>query len=109
MFEGQSVRILSNVSKASINGIFLAPLIISLLICLLQQFLSIRETKKHLLQLYKGECEYVKKLKNLDNSSISESSFHFGGYQSTNSKKPTGLIILNKNSFFLTTASSLAT
>jgi hypothetical protein len=65
--------------KASVNIILFAPLVGALAICLIQQFCSIRECKKHLLELYRGECEYVKKMKSLDNAQIAESSFHFGG------------------------------
>lgn len=66
------------------NSILMFPLFATLFICLIQQFLSIRECKQHLIELYKGKCVYIKKLKSMNNSSISESSFHFGGYELKN-------------------------
>ena len=56
------------------------PVFISFIICLIQLFLIAKDCKTHLLELYKGECEFIKKAKNLENSKIAGSSFHFGGF-----------------------------
>jgi len=66
--------------ESSINAIFIVPLFVAYAICLGQLFMFMRESRMHLKQLYKGECEFVLKAKNLKNGSITSSSFHFGGY-----------------------------
>lgn len=65
--------------KASLLAIVIVPLFGSLLICLLQVFFLVRETKKHLQQMYKGNCDFVRKAEHLNKGSIASSSFHFGG------------------------------
>ncbi len=64
---------------SSINAITIVPIVGAYLICLLQLFMFVRETRLHLKQLHKGNCEFVVKAKNLNNGSIASSSFHFGG------------------------------
>lgn len=66
--------------KSSLNAIIIVPVFAALLICLLQLLFLLKDTKTHLKQLYKGQCEFVLKAKNLSNPSIASSSFHFGGY-----------------------------
>jgi hypothetical protein len=66
--------------KSSLNAIVIVPVFAALVVCLLQLLFLLKDTKTHLKQLYKGECEFVLKAKNLSNPSIASSSFHFGGY-----------------------------
>ena len=77
-----------------IRSIILAPFFSSLLICVVQIFIGVYHTKKHLLEVYKGKCVYLPPVKTLSNSSIASSSFHYGGYL-------TGFLIwlVNKNEF----------
>ena len=65
--------------RDSLKTVIILPLFLSLLVCVLQMLAFIKQCKKHLLQSYKGECEYVLKAKNFENHSIVASSFHFGG------------------------------
>lgn len=65
--------------KSWILAVFVVPLFASLLVCLIQVFFLVRETKTHLLEMYQGKCEFVKKAKNIPKESIASSSFHFGG------------------------------
>lgn len=65
--------------KSSLMAIFIVPIFGSLLLCLLQLGLLIKDSKTHIVELNKGHCEFVKKAKNLDKASIASSSFHFGG------------------------------
>lgn len=64
----------------SINALFITPFFGALLICTIQVFLGIRDTKKHLIQIYKGKCVYLRPINSLTNASIAGSSFHYGGY-----------------------------
>lgn len=65
--------------RSSALAVIIAPLFLSGVICLIQLFLLIRETKDHLVALYQGKCEFVKKASSLPKNSIASSSFHFGG------------------------------
>ncbi len=65
--------------RSSVVWVFVAPLIISPIICLLQIYLLSRDVKTHLKQLYKGECDFVRKAETIGNASIANSSFHVGG------------------------------
>jgi len=60
--------------------IIIIPVFASLLVCLLQILFLVKDSKTHIKQLYKGECEFVVKAKNVSNASIASASFHFGGY-----------------------------
>ena len=64
----------------SLISVLIVPYVASLFICLIQILIGLRETKKHLLELYKGKCVYLPPIKTLSNSEIASSSFHFGGY-----------------------------
>jgi hypothetical protein len=66
-------------TRSSFVWVFVAPLIISLVICLLQIYLLSSDVKTHLKQLYKGECDFVRKAETIGNASIANSSFHVGG------------------------------
>ena len=66
--------------RNSMLYLIITPLVISLLICLTQILLLIRECKYHLIQIYKDECEYVQKPKNYHNYTIIANSAHFSGY-----------------------------
>lgn len=65
--------------RSWILTVFVLPLFIAALICVGQVFFLIKETKTHLLEMYQGKCEFLKKAKNLQKESIASSSFHFGG------------------------------
>ena len=65
--------------RSSVVWVFVAPLIISPIICLLQIYLLSRDVKTHLKQLYKGECDFVRKAETIGNASIANSSIHIGG------------------------------
>ena len=65
--------------RSSVIWVFIAPLIITPFICLLQVLIFVLETKKHLKQLYKGECDFVQSAIKIGNASIAKASFHFGG------------------------------
>jgi hypothetical protein len=65
--------------KSSLMAIFIVPIFASLLLCLLQLGLLIKDSKTHIVELNKGRCEFVKKAKSLANAAIASSSFHFGG------------------------------
>jgi hypothetical protein len=54
----------------SFEAIFIFPIFAAYVICIIQMFLFIRESRLHLQQLYKGECEFIVKSKNLSNASI---------------------------------------
>ena len=64
----------------SVNAMFIVPLFGAYAICLVQLFMFVRESRMHLKQLYKGECEFVLRAKHLNNGAIASNSFHFGGY-----------------------------
>ena len=66
--------------KDSVVWVFAGPLIIAPIICYLQIFLLAMDTKTHLRQLHKGNCDFVQNAKTIGNRSIAGSSFHFGGY-----------------------------
>ena len=60
-------------------SLFMIPLFGAMVICILHMFLFIKETKKYLIELYKGKCEFVKKPKSINTESVFTKSFHFGG------------------------------
>jgi len=60
---------------SSFESIIIVPIFFAFLICLLQLFLFIRETRLHLLQLYRGQCEFVLKVENLSNGEIGKIFF----------------------------------
>ena len=64
----------------SSNSLFIVPFFGALLVSTIQVFLGIRDTKKHLIEIYKGKCVYLPPIKQLKNKSIAGSSFHYGGY-----------------------------
>lgn len=64
----------------SLRSVLLVPFFCALLICTIQVLIGIRDSKRHLLELYKGKCVYLPPIKSLSNASISASSFHYGGY-----------------------------
>ena len=63
----------------SLNALFIVPIFGAMFICSLQFFFLIRESKKFMIELYKGKCEFVKSPKYINNGSVFSSSFHFGG------------------------------
>ena len=63
----------------SINAVFIVPIFVSYIFCLFQIFLLVKETKKFLNQLQRGECDYIVKAKYIKNPKIASYSFHFGG------------------------------
>ena len=64
----------------SLKSALLVPFFLALFICIIQVLLGIRDTKKHLFELYKGTCTYLPPSITLSNSSILSDSFNFGGY-----------------------------
>lgn len=66
--------------KLSILLVFIIPLFTSILICCVQVGFFIKETKQHLIEMYKNDCDFVRKAKHLTTDGITASSFHFGGY-----------------------------
>ena len=66
--------------RSSLMAACIVPLFGSALVCIVQVFLLIRETKDNLIEMYKGKCEFVKKASSLGKNSIASSSFHFGGF-----------------------------
>ncbi len=66
--------------KSLLLMVILAPLIVTPLICLFQIYFLTSDVKRHLKELYKGKCQFVLKAESIGNSSIAESSFHFGGF-----------------------------
>jgi hypothetical protein len=62
-----------------LRSIFLIPMFVSFLICLLQLFFLVKETKTYLVELYKGKCDFVS-FKKMSNQRIGMRSFTFGGY-----------------------------
>ena len=65
--------------KSFIVAIFVTPLFVAWLICVVQLYLLAADTKTHIRQLYRGNCEFVVKAANISNSSIAKSSFQFAG------------------------------
>lgn len=67
-------KFISNISKitfsSSVSAVFIVPISFAFLFCIVQLFLFIRETKIHLKQLHRGECEFVLKAKSINNGSI---------------------------------------
>ena len=59
----------------TIEAIFIVPIFAAYIICIIQMFLFVRESRLHLQQLYKGECEFIVKSKNLSNASIGKYKF----------------------------------
>ena len=64
----------------SINALLITPFFGALFVCSIQLFIGICDTKKHLMEIYKGKCTYLPPIKELSNASIASSSFHYGGY-----------------------------
>ena len=65
--------------RSSVLWTFAGPLIIAPIICLLQLALLAKDTKTHLKQLRRGQCDFVQSAQTIGNASIAGSSFHFGG------------------------------
>jgi hypothetical protein len=65
--------------RSSVLWTFAGPLIIAPIICLLQLVLLAKDTKTHLKQLRRGQCDFVQSAQTIGNASIAGSSFHFGG------------------------------
>ncbi len=56
------------------------PFLISFFVCIIQFLLAIRDTKKHLIEIYKGKCKNIPSFQRLSTPSIASSSFLYGGY-----------------------------
>ena len=67
--------------QSSLTTLFILSFFISLLICLAQLFLLVRECQNNLLDSYKGKCDLIKpnKKNQLSKGEIAKSSFKFGG------------------------------
>ena len=87
----------------SIVWVFMAPLILSPIICLFQIYLLSNDIKTNLKQLYKGECDFVRKAINIGNAAIARGSFHFGGYKNFHLLHDKELIYLENFFEFLQT------
>jgi hypothetical protein len=57
--------------QTSLNMILFIPLFFALVITLLQFFLAIKDCKKHILQIFKGKCDYIPPRNKLTNGFIS--------------------------------------
>ena len=66
----------------SLKTVLLLPFFISLLISVIQVFKGMSNTKKHLMEVYKGKCAYLPPSNTLSNPSIASNYFHMGGYLS---------------------------
>jgi hypothetical protein len=64
----------------SLMTVLFVPFFVSLLISAIQVLKGMSNTKKHLLEVYKGKCVYLPPSSTLSNSSIASNSFHYGGY-----------------------------
>jgi hypothetical protein len=64
----------------SLMTVLLVPFFVSLLISTIQVLKGMSNTKKHLLEVFKGNCVYLPPSSILSNSSIASNSFHYGGY-----------------------------
>lgn len=65
--------------RSSILAVVTVPLFVAVIICVIQVFFLVKETKQHLVEMYQGKCEFVRKASSLNKESIASSSFHFGG------------------------------
>lgn len=65
--------------RASLISVIIVPCICAYVVCVIQVFCLVKETRKNLLEMYKGNCEFVRRASNLNKSAIASSSFHFGG------------------------------
>jgi hypothetical protein len=65
--------------RASMLCMLILPAFIAFSICLVQIFLTIRESKIHLTEMWKGKCEFVDSAHKLNKVLVANSSFHFGG------------------------------
>ena len=80
-----SVKIPNQIAKflpqfrSSLIALFVAPILGSMVICIIQFFLLIRESQIFMLEMYKGKCEFVKNKKSINNGSVFSNSFLFGG------------------------------
>lgn len=63
-------RILQVDIAASLEAIIIVPIVFAYIICIIQLLLFIRESRLHITQMHKGECEFVVQAKNLSNGSI---------------------------------------
>ena len=65
----------------TLRSLLILPIFLSLIICLVQLFLLVRETRIYLIQLYKGKCEFLKYVdkKKMINEAVSN-HFSFGGF-----------------------------
>jgi len=59
----------------SFEALIIVPIFGAFTICLVQMFLFIRESRLHLQQLYRGQCEFVVKSSSLQNDSIGINDF----------------------------------
>ncbi len=71
---------LSLKEKLSAKLVLIIPFFISFFVCIVQFLLAIRDTKKHLIEIYKGKCEDIPPFQRLSTPSIASSSFLYGGY-----------------------------
>jgi len=62
---------------SSFEIIIIFPIFGAFTICLVQMFLFIRESRLHLQQLYRGQCEFVVKSTSIPNGSIGINDFEF--------------------------------
>ena len=62
---------------SSFEVILIFPIFGAFTICLVQMFLFIRESRLHLQQLYRGQCEFVVKSTSIPNGSIGTNDFKF--------------------------------
>jgi hypothetical protein len=62
------------------TALLIIPFFGALVICHIHLLLGIRDTKKHLLEIFKGKCDFLPKKCTLTNEYIAGSSFHYGGY-----------------------------
>lgn len=62
---------------SSFEVILIFPIFGAFTICLVQMFLFIRESRLHLQQLYRGQCEFVVKSTSIPNGSIGINDFEF--------------------------------
>lgn len=79
----KTIKVL-NSTRISVNAIVLAPLFISLVLCLFQILLLSFDTKKNLKELYKGKCEFVMSKEIVKNPTVASGSFHFAGFVKIN-------------------------
>ena len=64
----------------STDALLIVPFFLALVICTIQLIIGIRNTKKNLLEIYKGTCESLPPRNSLTNKKIAGKSFNYGGY-----------------------------